>query len=157
MATVDVPDQSSVDAKGFGDSRHLEMISSDDETPFLDSIEETRPGAWVWLTALTAAIGGLLFGYDTGVISGVLVTIGDGLGRPLTDSEKELVTSLTSGGAFVGAVVAGCLADKRGRKVCIWIGAVLFTIGALIQAVSYSIAQMAVGRFVVVSRFISRD
>ena len=150
MSSSKQVEQSSTDGKGILESRHLEKINSEDETPFLDGIEETKPGAWVWLCTLTAAIGGLLFGYDTGVISGVLVAIGNGLGGPLTDSEKEMITSLTSGGAFVGAVVAGCLADKRGRKLCIWIGAILFTVGALVQAVAYSIAQMAVGRFIIV-------
>ena len=45
-----------------------------------------------------------LFGYDTGYISSVLVTIGTSLGHVLSTSEQELVTSLTSGGALVGAV-----------------------------------------------------
>lgn len=45
-----------------------------------------------------------LFGYDTGYISSVLVTIGTSLGHVLSSSEQELVTSLTSGGALVGAV-----------------------------------------------------
>jgi len=45
-----------------------------------------------------------LFGYDTGYISSVLVTIGTSLGHVLSTSEQELVTSLTSGGALIGAV-----------------------------------------------------
>ena len=44
-----------------------------------------------------------LFGYDTGYISSVLVTIGTSLGHVLSTSEQELVTSLTSGGALIGA------------------------------------------------------
>ena len=136
------------------DSKHVEQpdnVIGNDETSLLDGIEETKPGAWVWLITLCAAVGALLFGYDTGVISGVLVTISDGLGHELSDSEKELITSLTSGGAFVGAIIAGCIADRFGRRACIWFGAVLFTIGALVQAVAYSIGQMAAGRFIIVS------
>jgi len=56
-------------------------------------------------------------GYDTGYISSVLVTIGTSLGHELSTSEQELVTSLTSGGALVGAVFAGLVADKYGRKM----------------------------------------
>ena len=56
-------------------------------------------------------------GYDTGYISSVLVTIGTSLGHELSTSEQELVTSITSGGALVGAVFAGLVADKYGRKM----------------------------------------
>jgi hypothetical protein len=48
---------------------------------------------------------------STGIISGALVLLGSDLGHELTNSEKQLVTSLTSGGAFVGALVAACVAD----------------------------------------------
>ncbi|KAL0939923.1 myo-inositol transporter [Colletotrichum truncatum] len=116
----------------------------------LERIEETQPGAFVWLCAAATAIGGMLFGYDTGVISGVLVVLGTDLGgKELTHSEKELVTALTAAGAFIGAIIAGITADKYGRKPAIWFASVLFTIGALIQATSYTVAQMSVGRLVI--------
>jgi SP family myo-inositol transporter-like MFS transporter 13 len=115
-----------------------------------DTIEDTTPGAFVWICAAATAIGGMLFGYDTGVISGVLVVIGSDLdNKPLTDSEKELITTLVAAGAFVGAIIAGICADKFGRKPAIWFAAVLFTIGAIIQAASYTIIQMSFGRFLI--------
>lgn len=55
---------------------------------------------------------GALPGYDTGVISSVLVTINDDLGQKLASHEQELITSLTSGGALIGAIAAGTTADK---------------------------------------------
>lgn len=90
-----------------------------------------------------------LTGYDTGVISAVLVTLGTDLGKALTSSEQELITSITSGGALIGAVVAGMTSDKYGRKFGVYFGCVLFIAGAVIQAAAYSLAQMTVGRFVV--------
>lgn len=71
------------------------------------------------------------------------------LGHVLSSSEQELITSLTSGGALVGAVIAGMTADKYGRKFGIYIGCFLFLIGSVIQAAAFSLAQMSVGRFVV--------
>lgn len=88
-------------------------------------------------------------GYETGVISAVLVTLGNDLGHPLTSSESELITSLTSGGAFVGAVVAGLTADKYGRKLGVYMGCILFLIGSILWASAFSVAHMATSRFVV--------
>lgn len=116
----------------------------------LDTIEDTKPGSFVWLCAAATAIGGMLFGYDTGVISGVLVVIGSDLNnKPLKDNEKELITALCAAGAFVGAIIAGVTADKFGRKPATWFASILFTIGAIIQATSYTIAQMGVGRILI--------
>lgn len=88
-------------------------------------------------------------GYDTGVISAVLVNLGTDLGKALSSSEQELITSITSGGALIGAVIAGLSSDKYGRKFGVYSGCVLFIVGAIVQAVAYSLAQMTVGRFVV--------
>ncbi|GES63586.1 general substrate transporter [Aspergillus terreus] len=109
------------------------------------------PVSWfVWLVALTASIAGLLFGYDTGIISGALVYLHNDLNeRPVTSSEKELITSLCSGGAFFGAIAAGNTVDRFGRKTAIYIGCVLFVVGAVLQAAAYTVVQMAVGRAVV--------
>lgn len=79
----------------------------------------------------------------------MLVTLGSALGHELSSSEQEMVTSLTSGGAFVGAIGAGLMADRFGRRWPIWWACVLFLIGTLLQAVAWSVGQFAVGRFVV--------
>lgn len=88
-------------------------------------------------------------GYDTGVISAVLVTLGDDLGHELDSHEQELVTSITSGGALIGALIAGLPADKYGRKLGIYIGCALFLIGSVIQAAAFNLAAMTAGRLIV--------
>ncbi|KAJ4347453.1 hypothetical protein N0V95_005415 [Ascochyta clinopodiicola] len=116
----------------------------------LDSIEQTPVSRYVWLVTITCSVAGALFGYDTGIISAVLVYLGKDLnGRLMDNQEKEAITSLCSGGAFFGAIIAGVYADRFGRKAGIYIGCILFTLGALIQALSYSFAQMCVGRLIV--------
>ena len=54
-----------------------------------------------------AGVDGLLFGWDTAVMNGVLVTIRDDLHRVLSDGDKELLTSITSAGAFITALASG--------------------------------------------------
>jgi SP family myo-inositol transporter-like MFS transporter 13 len=139
------------------DAFHIEKASSDvskDSGIYgpheaLDSIELTDSGKFAWLVSITAGVGGMLFGYDTGIISAVLVYLGSDLGKELIASEKELITSITSGGAFIGAIAAGVTADRFGRKGAIYMGSVLFIIGAIIQACSFSLAQMTAGRLIV--------
>lgn len=135
------------------DLQHLEdTVSRDSLSPppeDLDSIETTKTDKFAWLVSVSAAIGGMLFGYDTGIISAVLVYIHDDLGHDLSSSEKELITSITSGGAFIGAIFAGTTADRFGRKIALYVGCFLFTVGAILQAASFTLAQMTVGRLVV--------
>ncbi|KAI9932438.1 hypothetical protein ASPWEDRAFT_46970 [Aspergillus wentii DTO 134E9] len=134
------------DDKPQSDSFHVEVLKPQAD---IDDIENTGTGRFIWLVACTASIGGMLFGYDTGIISAVLVYLYEDLGHALSPSEKEMVTALCSAGAFVGSVIAGLTADQYGRKSAIYVGCALFTIGAVIQGAAYSIAQMAVGRLVV--------
>lgn len=93
----------------FPDSTHVE-VNDDDSTQDIDDIAVSW---YVWLISATASIAGSLFGYDTGIISAVLVYLHSDLNnRPVTSSEKELITSLCSGGAFIGSIIAGLTADK---------------------------------------------
>lgn len=93
----------------FPDSTHVEV--NDDETT--QDIDDIAVSWYVWLISATASIAGSLFGYDTGIISAVLVYLNSDLNhRPVTSSEKELITSLCSGGAFIGSIIAGLTADK---------------------------------------------
>ncbi|CCH42839.1 Myo-inositol transporter 1 [Wickerhamomyces ciferrii] len=115
----------------------------------LDSIEETPIGPFIYAITLAVALGGALFGYDSAVISGVLVTIDDALGKTLTTGEKELITSIMSAGAFVGGIVGGVVIDRIGRRIPLLISSVLFIIGSIIQASAFELIQMSIGRFVV--------
>lgn len=95
---------------------HVETVPDQPPKPIAsdqDEINALPVSLFVWVVAATASIAGLLFGYDTGIISAVLVYVDDDLNaRTLTHSEKEMITSLCSGGAFFGAISAGLLADK---------------------------------------------
>ncbi|MGI8650869.1 MAG: sugar porter family MFS transporter [Rubrobacter sp.] len=90
--------------------------------------EEYNTG-FVVVVAFVAALGGLLFGYDTGVISGALPFIDDDFG--LSPLSEGLVVSSLLVGAMVGAGFAGRLADTLGRRRVVLIAAVVFALGAI--------------------------
>jgi MFS transporter, SP family, galactose:H+ symporter len=69
---------------------------------------------WLIGVGVVTFLAGLLFGYDQGVISGALPLIQDDLG--LSTIESEIITSWVTLGALFGALVAGWMADRLGRR-----------------------------------------
>src|ERR1700751_6319504 len=102
---------------------------------------------FVYVAALFAALGGLLFGYDTGVISGALIFIKREFG--LTTAAEEIVVSGVLLGATLGAIVGGKAADLFGRQRVLLVTAAIFGIGALASAVAPSAPVVIVSRVVV--------
>jgi sugar porter (SP) family MFS transporter len=91
-------------------------------------------------------LGGLLFGYDQGVISGALPLLQADL--DLSTLESEIVTSWVTLGALFGALVAGGLADRLGRRRVAVVAGVLFAAGALIEAIAPGAGVLTLGRVV---------
>ncbi|MFF4250007.1 sugar porter family MFS transporter [Streptomyces sp. NPDC001663] len=98
------------------------------------------------LITVIATFGGLLFGYDTGVINGALPYMTDDLG--LTPFTEGMVTSSLLLGAALGAITGGRLSDARGRRRTILVLAVVFFVGALGCTLAPNTAVMVVARFV---------
>ncbi|GER70306.1 putative metabolite transport protein YwtG [Weizmannia acidilactici] len=80
------------------------------------------------------ALGGLLFGYDTGVISGALLFIKRDL--HLTSWTEGVVVSSILFGCMIGAAISGALSDRWGRKKVVLLAATIFCIGALGSALA---------------------
>ena len=92
------------------------------------------------------ALGGMLFGYDTGVISGAILFIEADLG--LNAFSLGLVVSSLLLGAMAGAGIAGPLSDRLGRRRIIIIAAIIFTVGALGAALAPNVAVLVLFRIV---------
>ncbi|TXS46337.1 sugar porter family MFS transporter [Streptomyces sp. uw30] len=125
------------------------MDVRDDRTKTPPSVADDAPpevSRRLRLITVIATFGGLLFGYDTGVINGALPYMTDDLG--LTAVTEGMVTSSLLLGAALGAVVGGRLSDARGRRRTILTLAVLFFIGALGCTLAPTTAVMVVARFV---------
>src|ERR671913_1808192 len=107
---------------------------------------EGRGGGGNKLVYLFGSLGGLLFGYDTGVISGAILFISDEL--QLTPSLEGLVVASLLLGAAIGAACAGPLSDRLGRRNLIIIAAILFTIGAIGAALAPNVGILVLFRVV---------
>jgi sugar porter (SP) family MFS transporter len=101
----------------------------------------------VYFIAAVAALGGLLFGYDTGVISGALLFLRQSFA--LSPAQQEIATSAVLVGAIIGALVAGRVNDAIGRKKTLLLLAVIFTVGALFTAVAPDFGFFLIWRIVV--------
>ena len=98
--------------------------------------------------AALSALGGVLFGYDTGVIGGVLPNISDEfhLDSPFS---KGLVVAVLLAGAAVGALGAGALADRLGRKRLVLLTSAVFVVGIAVAALAPSLTVLLAARFVI--------
>ena len=93
------------------------------------------------------ALGGVLFGYDTGVISGALLFIPNDF-KLSSFLQGAIVAGLLLG-AMIGAAFAGRLADQIGRRRLIMIAAVVFTGGALLAAFAPTVWVLIAARFII--------
>ena len=110
---------------------------------------EPRRSAGRFLTKLTviATLGGLLFGYDTGVISGALLYMKDDLDLS-SFGEATVVSSLLFPGAALGALLGGRIADRIGRKRMLLLCGAIFLVGALGCALAPTVQIMVAARIV---------
>lgn len=101
----------------------------------------------VYLVCAIAALAGLLFGFDTGIISGALLFIEKGY--PITTLMKELIVSSVLLGAMVGSLCSGQLTDRFGRRKIMLIISSLFMLGTLIASFAPNVGTIVFGRLII--------
>jgi sugar porter (SP) family MFS transporter len=100
---------------------------------------------FVYVVASVAALGGLLFGYDTGIISGALLFIAKDF--ELNAFLEGFIVSSLLLGAVVGAGVSGALSDRLGRRTIILVAATIFAIGAIGAGLAPNVGILIFFRF----------
>lgn len=116
-----------------------------------DTHPQRRSDRFSWFVlklTVTSALGGFLFGYDTGVVSGAMLLIKDDFS--LSDWQEEVIVSITIVAAVTAAVSGGPAMEQWGRRPLILLAAIIFTIGAVMLAAATSYGTLVAGRYVCV-------
>ncbi len=116
------------------------------QSPTAPAAFSQRGSLYVWKISLVATLGGLLFGYDTAVISGAIGFLRNHF--QLDTVQMGWAASSALVGCIAGAAGAGTLSDRFGRKIMLVVSAILFAISAVGSAVPRSIFEFNVYRIV---------
>ncbi|WP_241645175.1 sugar porter family MFS transporter [Rosenbergiella metrosideri] len=110
------------------------------------TLRQRKAKHFTWFVGGIAALSGLLFGLDIGVIAGALPFLAQDLS--ITSHQQEWVVSAMMFGAAIGALTAGWMSYRLGRKKSILAGAILFIIGSLWSAFSPDVTSLVCARVV---------
>jgi sugar porter (SP) family MFS transporter len=124
----------------------------------MENKTKSKVKGFVYVAVGVAALGGLLFGYDTGVISGAIIFIKKDFS--LSATMEEIVVSSVLVGAVLGAVIGGGLTDRFGRRKMIILAGIVFTVSAIGTAWAPTVdwliaARMISGIAIGIASFIS--
>lgn len=146
------------------DERSLIRVSAHSNTNSPETAEEPTDAvdgckgethSFVYVLAFFSALGGFLFGYDTGVVSGAMLLLKKEMN--LNALWQELLVSSTVGAAALSALAGGYLNGLYGRRVCILLASFIFAVGGLVLSVGPNKEVILLGRLTVglgIGRFI---
>ncbi|KAJ5662691.1 hypothetical protein N7462_011617 [Penicillium macrosclerotiorum] len=136
-----------------GFSHHAEDITADREPYGPPGLRGLILNPFVLMCAACSTLGGLIFGYDQGVVSVILVMDqfldefprvgGSGAGF-----WKGLLTAMIELGALLGALNQGWIADKISRRYSILVAVAIFTIGSVLQTAAMDYAMLTIARLI---------
>ena len=121
--------------------------TSNTETGALSPQGSAAGRATVILTAAVAALGGLLFGFDTSVISGAMLFLQTDF--HITDVQLEFAVGVALGGALVGSALAGYCTDRWGRRALLLVTALGFGLFSILSGLAVGLISFSVARFFV--------
>ncbi|TEB12284.1 AmMst-1 [Coprinellus micaceus] len=133
--------------------------AADSNGPQIGAVGSKNKLVGILMTAFSA-FGGILFGYDTGVISGIkemtpfILEFGEQVpvsdtapfGYAISSSTESLIVSILSAGTFFGALLGAPVADILGRKWGVVLACVVFSVGIAMQTAASAIPLFTVGR-----------
>lgn len=130
------------------------FYNNDMEEEYYRKMREKSSSISAFVVGLVAAVGGFLYGYDTGLINDILemqYVTGHfpSNGNEFNVHERALITAILSLGTFCGAITAPIISDNYGRRFSIMLSSGgLFTVGTILQIAANSNVLLCIGRFV---------
>ena len=101
-------------------------------------------GAFLLRVSFIAGLGGMLYGFDVGIIAAALLFVRNTFA--LSTQMQEIVVSVVPAGTMVGAVVGGILSDRVGRRATLLWSAIVFILGSILAPLSPTVAILVVAR-----------
>ncbi|MGC2584213.1 MAG: MFS transporter, partial [Acidobacteriaceae bacterium] len=121
------------------------LVIRESGLPGTEIVPQTQVrAAFLWRVSLIAGLGGVLYGYDMGVIAAALTFVHETFA--LSTRMEEFVVSVVLVGAMSGAVAGGGIADRIGRRATLLWGAVIFLTGSLLALLSPNVATLIAAR-----------
>ncbi|XP_023718603.1 proton myo-inositol cotransporter isoform X2 [Cryptotermes secundus] len=120
------------------------ITSSEDLVP---EKSKFRTPTFIYVLTFLSTIGGFLFGYDTGVVSGAMLIIRDEF--KLSTEWHECIVSSTIAAAWMFSLIGGWLTDKLGRKPVILLASIVFSAGSIIMGLANGKEVLLAGRIIV--------
>jgi len=99
---------------------------------------------FIWRVSFIAGLGGILYGYDMGIIAAALIFVRDSFS--LSTQMQEMVVSIVLVGAMLGAIIGGSVADRIGRRATLLWGGGLFILGSILAPLSPNVFTLIVAR-----------
>lgn len=121
--------------------------TGDQERAARKQLQQDVTPAFVYVLAAFSALGGFLFGYDTGVISGAMLLLKREM--DLSALWQELLISSTVAAAALSALLGGFLNGLLGRRVCILLASFFFAVGGIVLSTAPGKEVLLAGRLVV--------
>src|SRR5690348_15168778 len=125
-----------------GGEQMTQMTQAASRHNVLDQLDQQRPTSFYWQLTLLATLGGFLFGYDTANIGAALNLLPYKLG----DFATGYLVAGASLGAAAGAICAGPIADRFGRKSLLIVDAFIYAVGALLSAFTPDVGVLLFAR-----------
>jgi sugar porter (SP) family MFS transporter len=99
---------------------------------------------FIWKVSCIAGLGGILYGFDMGIIAAALIFVRSTFG--ISRQMEEMVVSVVLVGAMVGAVAGGAITDRIGRRATLIWGGVLFIVGSILAPLSPDVTTLIAAR-----------
>lgn len=139
-------DGSLLPSNGYSDSEK-DVLVPKVKVPVDSSKAKKSKICFILVLTFFSALGGFLFGYDTGVVSGAMLTIRETF--HLSSTWVEVIVSATIAAAALASIVTGVLCDILGRRPVLILASAVFTVGAAVMAASKFAWMLVVGRVIV--------